>query len=172
MILCFGIYRDFPKSYAVTVWLPRTPMTSIFEGQPPKTRPFPIKTRVIWVLGSDCSNANFPEKPRYSLLRRMAPLPGENLRTECVFFLGRWRVPGDRQRKCHAKVACKMFISLFRPECWSFQTKKLTMWRHGSIACHPITWHIIGLAVGFRTVPSWCHPQIPHGASQLEDESL
>ena len=26
-------------------------MTSIFEGQPPKTRPFPIKTRVIWVLG-------------------------------------------------------------------------------------------------------------------------
>ena len=26
-------------------------MTSIFEGQPPKTRPFPFKTRVIWVLG-------------------------------------------------------------------------------------------------------------------------
>ena len=27
-------------------------MTSIFEGQPPKTRPFPIKTRgPIWVLG-------------------------------------------------------------------------------------------------------------------------
>ena len=26
-------------------------MTSIFEGQPPKTRPFPIKTRVIWVQG-------------------------------------------------------------------------------------------------------------------------
>ena len=26
-------------------------MTSIFEGQPPKTRPFPIKTRVIWVPG-------------------------------------------------------------------------------------------------------------------------
>ena len=32
--------------------IPRAPMTSIFEGQPPKTRPFPIKTRVIWVLGS------------------------------------------------------------------------------------------------------------------------
>ena len=28
-----------------------TPMTSIFEGQPPKTRPFSIKTRVIWVPG-------------------------------------------------------------------------------------------------------------------------
>ena len=26
-----------------------TPMTSIFEGQPLKTRPFPSKTRVIWV---------------------------------------------------------------------------------------------------------------------------
>ena len=26
-------------------------MTSIFEGQPPKTRPFPTKTRVIWVPG-------------------------------------------------------------------------------------------------------------------------
>ena len=27
---------------------PRTPMTSIFEGRPPKTRPFPFKTRVIY----------------------------------------------------------------------------------------------------------------------------
>ena len=26
-------------------------MTSIFEGQPLKTRPFPSKTRVIWVAG-------------------------------------------------------------------------------------------------------------------------
>ncbi len=26
-------------------------MTSIFEGQPPKTRPFPIKIGVIWVPG-------------------------------------------------------------------------------------------------------------------------
>ena len=33
------------------VYKPRTQMTSIFEGQPSKTRPFPIKTRVIWVLG-------------------------------------------------------------------------------------------------------------------------
>ncbi len=26
-------------------------MTFIFEGQPPKTRPLPMKTRVIWVPG-------------------------------------------------------------------------------------------------------------------------
>ena len=26
-------------------------MTAIFEGQPPKTRSFPTKTRVIWVPG-------------------------------------------------------------------------------------------------------------------------
>lgn len=28
----------------------RTQVTFIFEGQAPKTRPLPIKTRVIWVL--------------------------------------------------------------------------------------------------------------------------
>ena len=33
------------------LYIPRTQLTSIFEGQPSKTRPFPIKTRVIWVLG-------------------------------------------------------------------------------------------------------------------------
>ena len=33
------------------IYVPRAPMTSIFEGRPSKTRPFPIKTRVIWVLG-------------------------------------------------------------------------------------------------------------------------
>ena len=31
--------------------IPRNQLTSIFEGQPSKTRPFPIQTRVIWVLG-------------------------------------------------------------------------------------------------------------------------
>ncbi len=36
---------------ASNIGIPGTQMTSIFEGQPPKTRPFPIKTRVIWVLG-------------------------------------------------------------------------------------------------------------------------
>ncbi len=33
------------------VILPRTPMTSIFEGHPLKTKPFPGKTRVLWVPG-------------------------------------------------------------------------------------------------------------------------
>ena len=33
------------------VHIPRAQMTSIFEGQPSKTRPFSSKTRVIWVLG-------------------------------------------------------------------------------------------------------------------------
>ena len=33
------------------IYIPRAQITSIFEGQPSKTRPFPIKSRVIWVLG-------------------------------------------------------------------------------------------------------------------------
>ena len=32
-------------------YIPRTQMTPILKGQPPQTRPFPIKTGVIWVLG-------------------------------------------------------------------------------------------------------------------------
>ena len=35
----------------VYVYIPGAPMTTIFEGQSPKTSPFPTKTRVIWVLG-------------------------------------------------------------------------------------------------------------------------
>ena len=35
--------------------IPRTQLASIFEGQPSKTRPFPIKTRVIWVPGINTS---------------------------------------------------------------------------------------------------------------------
>ena len=35
----------------IYIYIPRTQLTSIFEGQPSKTRPFSIKTRVIWVLG-------------------------------------------------------------------------------------------------------------------------
>ena len=33
------------------IYIPRTVMTSICEGQPPKIRSFPTKTRVIWVQG-------------------------------------------------------------------------------------------------------------------------
>ena len=32
------------------VFIPGTQTTFIFEGQPPKTGPFPTKTMVIWVI--------------------------------------------------------------------------------------------------------------------------
>ena len=38
--------------YIYIIFIPRTQLTSIFEGQPSKTRPFSIKTGVIWVLGT------------------------------------------------------------------------------------------------------------------------
>ena len=34
----------------VYIYIPRTQLTSIFEGQPSKTRPFAIKTRVMRFL--------------------------------------------------------------------------------------------------------------------------
>ena len=45
----FGVplYVETP----IYIYIPGTQITSIFEGQPLKTRPFPIKTRVIWVQG-------------------------------------------------------------------------------------------------------------------------
>ena len=68
-VLC-GVFSgflqtDFCYSYSTNVshiciiykyihYIPGTQMTSIFEGQPPKTRPFPIKTRVSWVPGMYC----------------------------------------------------------------------------------------------------------------------
>ena len=53
----FGVSEEWktpkrPRYRSYTVHTPGTPMTSIFEGQPPKTRSFPTKTRVIWVPGS------------------------------------------------------------------------------------------------------------------------
>ena len=44
------------------IHMPRTPMTSIFEGQPPETNPFPIKTRVIWVPGTYTGITTCPPK--------------------------------------------------------------------------------------------------------------
>ena len=38
------------EQYGDFVYIPRTQLTSIFQGQPSKTRPFSIKTRVTWVL--------------------------------------------------------------------------------------------------------------------------
>ena len=43
----YGIFTNF----WLLLYIPGTQETSVFEGQPPKTRPFPIKTRVIWVPG-------------------------------------------------------------------------------------------------------------------------
>ena len=49
------IIRVILKGYRLLVhiyiYTPRAQLTSIFEGQPSKTRPFPSKTRVIWVQG-------------------------------------------------------------------------------------------------------------------------
>ena len=36
----------------VWIYLPRAQVTSILEGQPPKTTPFPTKRRVMWVPGN------------------------------------------------------------------------------------------------------------------------
>ena len=43
--------RNLTILYNIYIYIPRTQLTSIFEGQPFKTRPFPIKTRVVWVPG-------------------------------------------------------------------------------------------------------------------------
>ena len=43
----------------VLIYIPGTQMTSIFEGQRPKTRPFQTKTRVIWVPGIYTSESFF-----------------------------------------------------------------------------------------------------------------
>ena len=45
-----GMHFRYIRIYIyIFAWNPL--MTSIFEGQPHKTRPFPFKTRVIWVPG-------------------------------------------------------------------------------------------------------------------------
>ena len=48
-----GIFFGLPSHINISElkW-PGTPMTSVFEGQSAQPRPFPTKTRVIWVLGS------------------------------------------------------------------------------------------------------------------------
>ena len=47
----FGLVGGEDYDSKVGGHIPRAPMTSIFEDQPLKTRPFPIKTRIIWFLG-------------------------------------------------------------------------------------------------------------------------
>ena len=53
-------------------------MTSIFQGQPPKARPFPIKTRVIWVPGYITIHQIFgPKKePKVRSLSRLLNISG------------------------------------------------------------------------------------------------
>ena len=46
------VKRSMWRTYYLYLIVPRAPMTSIFEGQPLKTRSFPFKTRVIWVPDS------------------------------------------------------------------------------------------------------------------------
>ena len=46
----FGGFWSF-SCFWFDICIPRAPRTPIFEGQPPKTKPFPTKTKVIWVLG-------------------------------------------------------------------------------------------------------------------------
>ena len=55
-ILKVGLFSFLGKAFRAMfflgselVYLPRTKLSSIFEGQPSKTRPFSISTRVIWV---------------------------------------------------------------------------------------------------------------------------
>ena len=59
------------------IYLPRTQLTSIFEGQPFKTRPFPSKTRVNWVpgtyyddnFGAMKSFISLPQQPKMGIAR-------------------------------------------------------------------------------------------------------
>lgn len=43
----------------IYIYIPRAPMTSIFESQPPKIRP-PTKTRVIWIYIYYIPNLHLP----------------------------------------------------------------------------------------------------------------
>ena len=53
---------------------PRTQLTSIFEDQPSKIRPFSIKTRVMWVLGMDSFQySRPPQKNQPNDLPRTSP---------------------------------------------------------------------------------------------------
>ena len=49
-------------------------MTSIFEGQPSKTRPFSIKTRVVWVI-QICHPSMMPIKNQIPTVDDWNPAP-------------------------------------------------------------------------------------------------
>ena len=63
-------------------------MTPIFEGQP-KTRPFPIKTRAIWVLGIFIFICIYsPAAPRTSIFEGQSPKTRPFSSKPRVFFKG------------------------------------------------------------------------------------
>ena len=74
-------------------------MTSIFKGQPPKTRPFSNKTRVIWVLGIYPKD---PDPSKLAILRTQPPIykfkPFHwRVKWSLVFFL--WGGGGGKIKK-------------------------------------------------------------------------
>ena len=63
----------------IYIYIPRTQLTSIFEGQPLKTRPFRTKTRVIWVLGIYTWIS-------LSSSKMEGPSRDTHVQTSCLFF--------------------------------------------------------------------------------------
>ena len=92
----WAVMSDKVRVHTNKVELPGTPLTSIFEGQPPKTRPFPIKTGVIWVPG-------------------IYPFNFQNTR-----HLRRWRCHSDFQKFMRTQQAISGRYLFMSRVCWGF----------------------------------------------------
>ena len=102
-------------------------MTSIFKGQPPKTRPFSNKTRVIWVLGIYPKD---PDPSKLAILRTQPPIykfkPFHwRVKWSLVFFL--WGGGGVKLKKLvggfNPYFQSKLCVSTIYPSIWcSFGT--------------------------------------------------
>ena len=79
------------------LYIPRTQLTSIFEGQPSKTRPLPIKTRVIWVLGIYITSS-WNDECSYSRVQR---------------FRQTFKQKYPSLKLLASPVACRMFLSVY-----------------------------------------------------------
>ena len=88
-------------------------MTSIFEGQPPKTRPFPIKTRVIWVLGMSIYIYLYIFCIYYTFLWWRNPMDTPKLGGSSVPFSG-WKLWGADVQSCAPEFPS--FVSCFLPQ--------------------------------------------------------
>ncbi len=84
-IIAFLVGNPYKPSFAtVTGWgvdpiyhyiyIPRAQMTSIFEGQPPKTKPFPIKAGVIWVPGMYIYKSLFTYTRCFQVVNSFGPI--------------------------------------------------------------------------------------------------